>query len=74
MVRKLHPFVWLLNASADVIIFQLKLILLSFSVSFSVHMCSLRAVDFLRLSDLNDAVWLLNLVLKKLEVEAYVYF
>ena len=68
MVRKLHSFVWLLYASADVIICQLmlKLVLLS----FSVYMCSLRAVDFLRLLDLNDAVWLLNLVLKKLEVKA----
>ena len=49
---------------------MLKLVLLS----FSFHMCLLRAVDFLRLLDLNDAVWLLNLVLKLLAVSTMFVF
>ena len=47
MVHKFHLFVWLLNASADVIFFQLMLKLVLLSIS--VHMCLLRAVGFLRL-------------------------
>ena len=47
-------------------IFQLMLQLVL--LSFSVRMYLLSGVDFLRLLDLNDAVWLLNLVLKLLAV------